>query len=158
MTAAVLACQEANSYTHIMAPSSNYGKNFLPRVAAKLDVAQISDVMAIEDENTFQRPMYAGNAIARVKSSDKVIPMTVRATGFEKAAEEGGSASVEDAPAFEPSGVVSFVSEEKVKSDRPELESASIVVSGGRGLKNGENFELLYSLADKLDAAVGASR
>ncbi|CAE7260054.1 etfA [Symbiodinium sp. KB8] len=190
MTAAVLACQEANKYSHIMTPASNYGKNFLPRVAAKLDMAQVSDVMAIEGEDTFLRPMYAGepqptppgllcfhaalapphaacecaqhgrisNAIARVKATGAVKIMTVRATGFDKASPEGGSAAVEDAPAFESAGKSAFKSEEMVKSDRPELESASVVVSGGRGIKSEENFELMFKLADKLDAAVGASR
>ncbi|KAA0153877.1 hypothetical protein FNF29_02867 [Cafeteria roenbergensis] len=158
MTAAILACQEANKYSHIMTPASNYGKNFLPRVAAKLDMAQVSDVMAIEGEDTFLRPMYAGNAIARVKATGAVKIMTVRATGFDKASPEGGSAAVEDAPAFESAGKSAFKSEEMVKSDRPELESASVVVSGGRGIKSEENFELMFKLADKLDAAVGASR
>lgn len=118
----------------------------------------ISDVIGVEGEDTFSRPTYAGNAIARVRSKDGVKVMTVRATNFDKAAAEGGAGAVEDAPAAEAAGKSTFVSEDKVKSDRPDLTAASVVISGGRGLKNGENFSLLYDLADKLGAAVGASR
>ena len=147
-------------YSHIVAPSSNYGKNIIPRIAAKLDVQAISDVAEIISEDTFTRPMYAGNAVSKVKSNDKLKVMTIRPTSFEKAAAEGGSASVEDAPgaAEGDAGLTTFVSEEKTESDRPDLGTANIVLSGGRGLKNGENFELLYDLADKMGAAVGASR
>lgn len=159
VTNVVLQSQEANSYTHILAPASNAGKNFLPRVAAKLDVAQISDVTKVLGEDTFERPMYAGNAMATVKTSDGVKVLTVRATAFERAEAEGGSAAVEalDAAGAD-AGKSTFVSEEIVKSDRPALDDADVVISGGRGMKNGENFEMLYKLADKLGGAVGASR
>jgi electron transfer flavoprotein alpha subunit len=158
MTNIVLAAHEANKYSHIMALATNYGKNFLPRVAAKLDVAQISDVLKIEGEDTFLRPMYAGSTIAKVKSKDSVKAMTIRGTGFEKASPEGGSAKVEDAPAGAADARVVFKGEERTKSDRPPLESAKIVVSGGRGLKSEDNFKLIYDLADKMGAGVGASR
>lgn len=157
VAATVLAAQEANSYSHIFATSSNFGKAFIPRVAAKLDVAPLTDIMSIEGEDTFTRPTYAGNAIAKVKSSDSVKVGTIRTTNFEKAAAEGGSAAVA-AHAGVDAGLSKFVSEEKTKSDRPDLGAAEVVVAGGRGLKNGENFEMLYALADKLGAAVGASR
>jgi len=160
VTNLVLACQAANSYSHIMAPASNNGKNFIPRVAVKLDVAPLSEVTEIKGDATFVRPTYAGNAMATVTSADSVKVMTVRTTGFEKAADSGGSASVADAPAPDApdAGLASFVSEEMVESDRPELTSARVVVSGGRGMKNGDNFSMLYELADKLEGAVGASR
>lgn len=157
MAALILAAQAANSFTHIVAPSTNESKAILPRVAVKLDVAPISDVLEVKGEDTFVRPTYAGNAIATVKSSDAVKVLTVRTTAFDKADAEGGSASVEaiDEKAESPT---TWVSDEVAASDRPELTAASTVVAGGRGLKNGENFEMLYSLADKLGAAVGASR
>jgi electron transfer flavoprotein alpha subunit len=138
--------------------SSGGGKNILPRVAAKLDVNQISDVTAIVNDSTFERPIYAGNAMATVESSDPIKVLTVRGTAFAQA-EEGGSAPTSDAPAVDASNLATFVKQELTKSDRPELTAASRVVSGGRGLKNGENFEtVLYPLADKLGAGVGASR
>lgn len=159
ITGAVLAAQTAGSYTHILAPSSNYSKNFVPRVAAALDLAPLSDVMEVVSEDTFKRPMYAGNAIATVKSNDAVKLMTVRTTAFEKAA-GGGSAPVEAAPASASpnAGLSSFVSANVSQSERPDLASANRVVAGGRGMKSGENFAMLEELADKLGAAVGASR
>lgn len=157
VAATVQAVHDANSFTHIFAPSSNFAKNFMPRLAAQLGVAPMSDIMAVDGEDTFQRPMYAGNAIATIKSSDAVKVATVRVPNFEKAAADGGSASVASVDAVS-AGLSKFKSEEKTKSDRPDLGAASVVIAGGRGLKNGENFEMLYKLADKLGAAVGASR
>lgn len=148
----------ANDYSHILFPSTAAGKNVAPRVAAKLDVAQISDITSVESEDTFIRPIYAGNALATVQSSDPIKVITVRTTAFDGVAAEGGSASVEDIDAVSDSGLSSFVGREVAKSDRPELAGASVVVSGGRGLGSAENFKLLDSLADKLGAAVGASR
>jgi electron transfer flavoprotein alpha subunit len=147
----------ADGYTHILAPATTSGKNFLPRVAALLDVEQISEIIAVESADTFKRPIYAGNGIATVQSSDSVKVMTVRGTAFDAAA-EGGSAEVVDVQAAEDLAVSSFVGEELAVSDRPELTAAGIVISGGRGMQNGDNFELLYKVADKLGAAVGASR
>lgn len=157
---AVLELQAKNNFSHIAFVASNAGKNSAPRVAVKLDSAPVSDVTAVFSEDTFERPMYAGNAIAKVQVTDKVKVLTVRPTAFEKAKAGAGAAPVE-AVALSGSadaGMASFVSEEKVKSERPELGSASIVVAGGRALKSAENFGILYSLADKLGAAVGASR
>lgn len=145
------------SYTHILAPATTTGKNVLPRVGALIDVQPISDVIKIESEDTFVRPIYAGNVIATVKSTDKIKLLTVRTTGFDPAP-LGGSGQVEALSGANDLSVSSFVGEELAKSDRPELTSASIVVSGGRGLQNGENFQLLFDLADTLGAAVGASR
>lgn len=148
----------AGNYSHILFPATAAGKNVAPRVAAKLDVAQISDIIAVESADTFQRPIYAGNAIATVQSSDSVKVITVRTTAFDAVAAEGGSASVETVAAVADSGLSSFVGREISKSDRPELAGASIVVSGGRGLGSAENFKILDGLADKLGAALGASR
>ncbi|MCS0587895.1 electron transfer flavoprotein subunit alpha/FixB family protein [Massilia norwichensis] len=148
----------AGSYSHILAPATAYGKNILPRVAAKLDVAQISEITKVDAPDTFERPIYAGNAIAIVQSGDKVKVITVRSTGFDAAAAEGGSAAVESIAAVADSGKSSFVGRELAKSDRPELTGAKIVVSGGRGMGSGDNFKLLEPLADKLGAAMGASR
>jgi len=149
----------AKNYTHVLTPSSGAGKNFLPRLAAQLDVSPLNDVSAVVDENTFKRPTYAGNAIATVKMSDSVKLMTVRATAFDKAAETGGSGSVENVAVSEASaGLSSFVSANVTKSARPDLGTAKTVVSGGRGMKSGENFVMLEKLADKLGGAVGASR
>jgi electron transfer flavoprotein alpha subunit len=148
----------AEGYTHIFASSTSDGKNILPRVAALLDVNQLSDITAVVSTDTFQRAIYAGNAIATVKSADAVIVATVRGTAFDAVAAEGGSAAIDAIAEVIASDNSRFVSAELAKSDRPELTSASIVVSGGRGMGNGENFELLYTLADKLGAAVGASR
>jgi len=159
MAPLVKATQEATGATHIVGPATAYGKNILPRVAAMMDVNQISDVIAIDSEDTFKRPIYAGNAIATVQSSDPVKILTVRGTSFAAAEGEAGPAAVEAASAVDASPLVTFVAQELTKSDRPELTAASKVVSGGRGLKSGENFEkVLYPLADKLGAGVGASR
>lgn len=154
---AKLVVSLAEGYTHIFAPATTEGKNMLPRVAALLDVNQLSDITAVVSADTFQRPIYAGNAIATVQSADAVKVATVRGTAFDAVAAEGGSASV-DAVATVTAEGSTFVSEEIAKSDRPELTAASVVVSGGRGMGSGENFDLLYKLADKLGAAVGASR
>ena len=148
----------AGNYSHILAPATAYGKNILPRVAAKLDVAQLSDITKVDSPDTFERPIYAGNAISIVQSSDKVKVITVRGTGFDAAAAEGGSAAVETVAAVADSGKSSFVGRELAKSDRPELTGAKVVVSGGRGMGSGDNFKILEPLADKLGAAMGASR
>lgn len=147
----------ASAYSHVLAPASAYGKNILPRVAAKLDVAQISEITKVETPDTFERPIYAGNAIATVQSDDAVKVITVRTTGFD-AATTGGSAPIEQLEAVGDSGKSSFVSREMAASDRPELTAAKIIVSGGRGLGSAENFKILEPLADKLNAAMGASR
>ena len=157
-TPAVLAMQKAGGFTHVVAGASAFSKGLLPRVAALLDVAQISDVLEIKDDSTFLRPTYAGNALATVKSVDPVKVMTVRPTSFDKAATSGGSAEVSSVSAEDAAGLVQFVSAEMVQSDRPELASAGTVVSGGRGMGSADNFKLLDSLAGKLNAAVGASR
>jgi len=148
----------AGNYSHILAPATAYGKNILPRVAAKLDVAQISEITKVDAPDTFERPIYAGNAIAYVQSSDKIKVITVRTTGFDSAASTGGSAAVESLAAVADSGKSAFVSREVAKSDRPELTAAKIIVSGGRGIGSAENFKVLEPLADKLNAAMGASR
>lgn len=157
---AIVAAQKAGNYSHILAPSSMRSKNVVPRVAALLDTQPVTEVMKIVDETTFVRPMYAGNAIATVKTVEALKVLTVRATAFDKAATTGGSASTEPAPAVEApdAGMSTFVSENVSQSARPELSSARVVVSGGRGLKNKENFAMLEALADKLKGAVGASR
>ena len=148
----------APGYSHILAPATTTGKNFMPRVAALLDVAQISDIVAVVAPDTFVRPIYAGNALATVQSSDAVKVITVRTTGFDAAAGDGGSATLEAAtPASDP-GLSKLVGQELTKSARSELTAARIIVSGGRGMGSGENFALLEALADKLGAAVGASR
>lgn len=148
----------ATDYSHVVAPATTTGKNFLPRVAALLDVSMVSDITAVIDANTFERPIYAGNAIATVKSSENVVVVSVRGTAFEPA-ELTGSASIEAVDIAEDADKSSFVKEELAKTDRPELTSANIVVSGGRALASGENFtKYIEPLADKLGAAVGASR
>ncbi|MDM7860916.1 FAD-binding protein [Alteromonas sp. ASW11-36] len=147
----------AGDYSHIVAAATTTGKNFMPRVAALLDVAQISDVIAIESSDTFVRPIYAGNAIATVQSSDAIKVVTVRAAAFDAAGEEG-SASVESVSVGASAGKSAFVKEELTESERPELTAAEVVISGGRGMQNGENFALLNGIADKLGAAIGASR
>jgi electron transfer flavoprotein alpha subunit len=147
----------ASAYSHILAPATAYGKNILPRVAATLDVAQISEITKVDSPDTFERPIYAGNAIAIVQSSDAVKVITVRTTGFDAAA-SGGSATVETLTPVADSGKSSFVSREFAKSDRPELTAAKVIVSGGRGLGSAENFKILEPLADRLGAAMGASR
>jgi electron transfer flavoprotein alpha subunit len=148
----------AGGYTHILAPATAFGKNVTPRVAARLDVAQISDVTMVESPDTFQRPIYAGNAIATVQSADPVKVMTVRTTAFDPAATTGGSATVESVAAVADPGISTFIKREVAKSERPELAGAKIVVSGGRGMGSAENFKVLEPLADKLGAAMGASR
>ncbi|KVS72883.1 electron transfer flavoprotein subunit beta [Burkholderia ubonensis] len=149
----------AKDYSHVLVPATACGKNIAPRIAAKLDVAQISEITAVDSADTFERPIYAGNAIATVQSSDPVKVITVRATGFDPVAAEGGSAAVERIEAAADAGKSQFVSREVTKLDRPELTSASIIVSGGRGLGSGENYtKVLEPLADKLQAALGASR
>ncbi|MFM1817500.1 MAG: Electron transfer flavoprotein subunit alpha [Pseudomonadota bacterium] len=149
----------AGNYSHILFPATASGKNVAPRVAAKLDVAQISDITKVESADTFERPIYAGNAIATVQSTDAVKVITVRTTGFDAAAATGGSAAVESAAAQADSGKSSYVGSEIAKSDRPELTAAKIIVSGGRALGSSEKFnEVMTPLADKLGAAIGASR
>ncbi len=156
---APLVAELAGSYSHIIAPATTTGKNFLPRVAALLDVSMVSDITAVLDKNTFERPIYAGNAIATVQSTEDKIVLSVRGTAFDAAASTGGSASVESISVGGDSGKSNFVGEELAKSDRPELTSANIVVSGGRALASGENFtKYIEPLADKLGAAMGASR
>ncbi|MBU6188454.1 MAG: FAD-binding protein [Betaproteobacteria bacterium] len=147
----------ASGFSHILAPATAHGKNILPRVAARLDVAQISDIISVVSPDTFTRPIYAGNAIATVQSADAVKVITVRTTGFDAAA-QGGGAAVESLAAVADSGRSSFVGREVAKSDRPELAGAKIVVSGGRGMGSADNFKILDPLADKLGAALGASR
>ena len=161
VAAQVLALQgnAASNYSHILFPATASGKNVAPRVAAKLDVAQISDITKVDSPDTFERPIYAGNAIAIVQSGDPVKVLTVRTTGFDAAAATGGSAAVETVSATADSGKSSFVGQEIAKSDRPELTAAKIVVSGGRALGSSEKFtEVMTPLADKLGAAIGASR
>ena len=159
---AALVVANAGGYTHILAPASTFGKNVLPRVAALLDVAQISDIVAVESADTFVRPIYAGNALATVQSADAVKVITVRGTAFEAAAinaNAGGATAIEPIEAGSDLGVSKLVGRELTKSARPELGAAKIIVSGGRGLANGENYhKLLEPLADKLNAALGASR
>ncbi|WP_421782934.1 FAD-binding protein [Kiloniella litopenaei] len=148
----------ASGYSHVLAPATTYGKNILPRASALLDVQQISEITAIESADTFVRPIYAGNALATVQSSDAIKLITVRGTAFEAAAEEGGSAAVETVDATGDAGLSTFEGQELTKSERPELTTAGVVISGGRGMQNGENFAMLERVADKLGAAVGASR
>ena len=156
---ALLVVDIASDYSHIVAPATTTGKNFMPRVAALLDVSMMSDITAVIDAQTFERPIYAGNATATVKTTEDKIVVTVRMTGFDPVAAEGGSATIETIDNVQESGKASFVNEEMATSDRPELTSASIVVSGGRALANGENFtKYIEPLADKLGAAIGASR
>ncbi|WEJ74032.1 FAD-binding protein [Pseudomonas sp. PSE14] len=155
---APLIAELGKGYSHVLAAATTNGKNFLPRVAALLDVDQISEIIEVVSADTFKRPIYAGNAIATVQSSAAVKVITVRGTGFDAAAAEGGSAAVEAVSGPADAGKSAFVGEELAKSDRPELTAAKIVVSGGRGMGNGDNFKILYALADKLGAAVGASR
>jgi len=148
----------ASDYSHVLAPATTYGKNILPRAAALCDTVQISDIIAVIDADTFQRPIYAGNALATVKSAEAVKMITVRSTAFEAVSEDGGSASIESVSATGDAGLSSYEKSELSSSERPELTSASIVVSGGRGMQDGSNFAMLEKVADKLGAAVGASR
>jgi electron transfer flavoprotein alpha subunit len=155
---AELVVEIGKGYSHILASAGTTGKDFMPRVAALLDVAQVSDIMRVESEDTFVRPIYAGNAIATVKASDSIKVVTVRPTAFDPVAAEGGSATVEALDIVKDAGLSEFIGEELAKSDRPDLSSADIVISGGRGMQNGENFKMLESVADQLGAAIGASR
>lgn len=153
-----LVSELAGDYSHVLVPASTSGKNFMPRVAAMKDVAQISDITDVESADTFVRPIYAGNALATVQSSDALKLITVRTTGFDPVAGEGGSASIEDVSIASDAGKSSFVGQELTESERPELTAASVVISGGRGMGSGENFHLIEPIADKLGAAIGASR
>lgn len=155
---APLVVSLASGYSHIVTPATTMGKNFMPRVAALLDVAQISEIIGVESADTFVRPIYAGNIFVNVQSKDAIKVITVRATSFDSAPAEGGSAAVENVAATPAAGLSSYVSQELTKSDRPELTAARVVVAGGRALGSGENFKLLDELADKLGAAVGATR
>jgi electron transfer flavoprotein alpha subunit len=155
---ALLAADIGRGYSHVLAPATSFGKNLLPRVAALLDSQQISEIIGIDSPDTFQRPIYAGNAIATVRSSDTVKVITVRGTAFEAASAEGGSASIEPVAVGADTDLSRFIGQELSKSERPELTSARVIVSGGRGMGSGENFAMLNALADKLGAAVGASR
>lgn len=148
----------ANGYTHLLAPASTFGKNLMPRVAALVDVQQISDISVIVAEDTFVRPIYAGNALATVRSSDGIKVITVRTTAFDAASDEGGTALVEAVPVAESLALSEFLGQELTRSERPELTTADIIVSGGRGMQSAENFVMLERLADQLGAAVGASR
>ena len=155
---APLVVELASGYSHVVAAHTTTGKNFLPRVAAVLGVAQVSDIIGVDSADTFKRPIYAGNVIATVKSNDATKVVSVRGTGFDPAAGEGGSAAVEAVGAVHDAGISTFVSEEIAKSERPELTAAGVIISGGRGMGSGENFALLDGIADKLGAAIGASR
>ncbi|MDD2117425.1 electron transfer flavoprotein subunit alpha/FixB family protein [Pseudomonas putida] len=155
---APLVANLGRDFSHVLAPATSSGKNILPRVAALLDVDQISEIISVESADTFKRPIYAGNAIATVQSDAAVKVITVRSTGFEALPAEGGNAPIVALAGARDTGISAFVGEELATSDRPELTAADIVVSGGRGMGNGDNFSHLYSLADKLGAAVGASR
>ncbi len=154
----LLIAEVAGAYDAIIAPATTSCKNTMPRVAALLDVAQISEITSVESPDTFKRPIYAGNVIATVKSTDAKKVITVRTTAYDAAPAEGGSASIEAVTSVHDAGISSFVGEEVAVSDRPELTSAKVVISGGRGMQNGENFKLLEGIADKLGAAIGASR
>ena len=155
---APLICDLASQYSHVMAPATTTGKNVMPRVAALLDVMQISDIIKVDDADTFQRPIYAGNALSTVRSDEAIKIITVRSTAFEAVATEGGTAAIENISNNGDSGLSSYVKSELSSSERPELTSAPIVISGGRGLQDGENFAMLEKVADELGAAVGASR
>ena len=154
----LLVAELGADYDNLLAPSTPNGKNIMPRVAALLDVGQISDILSVESADTFTRPIYAGNVIATVQSADPKKVITVRTTAFDAVPADGGSATVEACSAAHDAGVSQFIREEVAVSDRPELTSASVVISGGRGMQNGDNFSLLEGIADKLNAAIGASR
>jgi electron transfer flavoprotein alpha subunit len=153
-----LVVELADGYSHIITPATANGKNFMPRVAAKLDVSQVSDISAVISEDTFERPIYAGNCIATVQSTDSVKVITVRTTGFDACASTGGNATITQVDNDADAAISSFIKEEIAESDRPELTAADVVISGGRGMQNGDNFSLLNGIADKLGAAIGASR
>ena len=156
LTSLIIA--NSDGYSHIMAPSTTFGKNLMPRISAKLDSQQISDIISVESDDTFKRPIYAGSCIATVKSNDSVKVITVRSTAFDPVTSSNSGIEVIDIEAQSSLGISKFISEEIAKSDRPELTAANIVISGGRGMQSGDNFHLLDSIADKLGAAVGASR
>lgn len=153
-----LILSNCSGYTHILAPATTFGKNLMPRISAKLDSQQVSDIISVESDDTFKRPIYAGSCIATVKSNDSVKVITVRSTAFDAATKNNSGIEVIDITDEESSGISKFVGEELAQSDRPELTAANIVISGGRGMQSGDNFHLLDSIADKLGAAVGASR
>lgn len=155
---AALVAEVGKDYSHILASAGTTGKDFMPRLAALLDVAQVSDIMRVESEDTFVRPIYAGNAIATVKANDSIKVVTVRPTAFDPVAAEGGAASVEALDLVKDAGLSEFIKEELARSDRPDLSSAEIVISGGRGMQDGENFKMLEKIADQLGGAIGASR
>jgi electron transfer flavoprotein alpha subunit len=155
---APLVAEVGAGYSHVLTAHSTVGKNFLPRVAAALNVAQISDIQGVDSPDTFKRPIYAGNAIATVKSNDPIKVISVRGTAFDPVPAEGGSASIENVASVHDAGVSSFLGEELAKSERPELTAARVIISGGRGMQDGDNFALLEGIADKLGAAIGASR
>ena len=148
----------ANNYSHIVCSANTFGKNLMPRIAAKLDTSQVSDIIKVESADTFVRPIYAGNAFATVKSTDEKKCITIRPTSFDPCESSGGSAPIETAETGEEFSLTKFIKREEIKSDRPELGTARIVVSGGRGMQSGDNFKLITSIADKLNAAIGASR
>ena len=148
----------SKGYSHIVCSANTFGKNLMPRVAALLDVSQVSDITKVISDDTFQRPIYAGNAFATVKSNDKIKCVTIRPTSFDPAPTSGGSAEIQSNDAGEATGISKFIKKEEIKSDRPELGTARVVVSGGRGMQSGENFKLITAVADKLNAAIGASR
>jgi electron transfer flavoprotein alpha subunit len=148
----------ANNYSHIVCSANTFGKNLMPRIAAKLDTSQVSDIIKVESSDTFIRPIYAGNAFATVKSTDEKKCITIRPTSFDPCESSGGSAPIETAETGEEFSLTKFIKREEIKSDRPELGTARIVVSGGRGMQSGDNFKLITSIADKLNAAIGASR
>ena len=148
----------AENYSHIVCSANTFGKNLMPRIAAKLDTSQVSDIIKVESTDTFVRPIYAGNAFATVKSTDVKKCITIRPTSFDPCDSSGGSAPIESADADEAFSLTKFVKREEIKSDRPELGTARIVISGGRGMQNGDNFKLITTIADKLNAAIGASR
>ena len=153
-----LVVELAEGYSHIISPATTSGKNFMPRVAAKLDVSQVSDISAVISQDTYERPIYAGNCIATVQSTDSVKVITVRTTGFDACEASGGSATITSIDNDTNAGISSFIKEEIAESDRPELTAADVVISGGRGMQNGDNFSLLNGIPDKLGAAIGASR
>ena len=155
---AELVVEIGSGYSHILAVTTTSGKNYMPRVAALLDVAQISDIIGVVSEDTFERPIYAGNAIATVQSSDSIKVLTVRGTAYDGVPAEGGSATIENIDIVKDAGLSTWEKDEIAKLERPELTAASIIISGGRGMQNGENFAMLESVADKLGAAIGASR
>jgi electron transfer flavoprotein alpha subunit len=159
LTPLIVSTQKQFQFTHILADASAFGKSLMPRVAAKLDVSAVSEIISIKSEDTFVRTIYAGNAVQTVKSNDVVKVLTVRSTAFEPAGVEGGSAVTEQVTTVPPANTLSqWIDQQLTKNDRPELTGAPVVISGGRGMKSGENFKLLYDLADRLGAAVGASR